>query len=72
MLLTNKDYTSISKSDDHSVADGTVVDMSVLIRSLASFAVSKCIDFNDFADAVLEHVLGLYKNSTRIDIVATG
>ena len=52
MLLTNKDYTSITKSDDHSVADRIVVDLSVFIRSLASFAVSKCIDFNDFADAV--------------------
>ena len=72
MLLTNTDYTPISKSDDDSVADGTVVDLSVLIRSLASFAVSKCIDFNDFADAVLDHVVGLCKNSTRIDIVATG
>ena len=50
MLLTNKDYTPISKSDDdHYVADRTVGDLSVLIRSLASFAVSKCIDFNDFA-----------------------
>ena len=56
VILTNKDYTPISKSDDHSVADGTVVDMSVLIRSLASFAVSKCIDFNDFAGSVLDHV----------------
>ena len=38
----NKDYTPISKSDDdHYVADRTVVDLSVLIRSLASFAVSK-------------------------------
>ena len=74
MLLTNKYYTPISKSDDDSVADGTVVDLSVLIRSLVSFAflVSKCIDFNDFADAVLDHVVGLCKNSTRIDIVATG
>ena len=27
VLLTNKDYTAISKSDDHSVADGTVVNM---------------------------------------------
>ena len=69
MLLTNKDYTSISKSDDQSVADRIVVDLSVLIRSLASFAVSKCIDFNDFADAVLDHVVGLSK---RIDIVASG
>ena len=25
VLLTNKDYTYISKSDDHSVADGTIV-----------------------------------------------
>ena len=73
MLLTNKDYTPISQSDDdHYVADRTVVGLSVLIRSLASFAVSKCIDFNDFADAVLDHVVGLCKNSTRIDIVATG
>ena len=72
MLLTIKDYTPISKSDDESVADGTVVDLSVLIRSLASFLVSKCIEFNDFADAVLDHVVGLCKNSTRIDIVATG
>ena len=72
MLLTNKYYTPISKSYDYSVADGTVVDLSVLIRSLASFAVSKCMDFNDFADAVLDHVVGLCKNSPRIDIVATG
>ena len=35
VLLTNKDYTPISKSDDHSVADGAVVDLSVLIRPLA-------------------------------------
>ena len=41
VLLTNKDYTHISKSDDHSVADGTVVDLSVLISSLESFVVSK-------------------------------
>ena len=59
VLSTNKDYTPISKSDDQSVADGTVVDLSALIRSLASFVVSKCIDFNDFADAVLDHVVGL-------------
>ena len=72
VLLTNKDYTYISKSDDHSVADRIVVDLSVLIRSLASFAVSKCIEFNDFADAVLDHVVGLCNNSPRIDIVATG
>ena len=73
VLLTNKDYTSISKSDDHSVADRIVVDLSVLIRSLASFVVSKSIiDFNDFADAVLDHVVGLCKNSPRIDILATG
>ena len=72
MLLTNTDYTPIYKSDDSSVADGTVVDLSVLIRSLASFSVSKCIDYNDFADAVLDHVVGLCKNSTKIDIVATG
>ena len=72
VLLTNKDYTPISESDDdHSVADRTVV-LSVLIRSLSSFAVSKCIEFNDFADAVLDHVVGLCKNSPRIDIVATG
>ena len=58
MLLTNKDYTPIYYND-HSVADGTVVELSVLIRSLASFAVSKCIDFNDFADAVLDNVVGL-------------
>ena len=70
MLLTNKDYTPIS--NDHSVADRTVVDLSALIRSLASFVVSKCIDLNDFADAVLDHVVGLCKNSPRIDIVATG
>ena len=70
MLLTYKDYTPISKSGDQSVADGTVPDQTVLIRSLASFAVSKCIDFNDFADAVLDHVVGLCKNSPRIDIVA--
>ena len=70
MLLTNKDYTPIS--NDHSVADGTVVDLSVLIRSLASFAVSKCIDFGDFADAVLDHVVELCKKSPRIDIMATG
>ena len=70
MLLTNKDYTPIS--NDHSLADRTVVDLSVLIRPLASFAVSKCIDFNDFADSVSDHVVGLCKNSPRIDIVATG
>ena len=53
MLLTSyKHYISISKSDDHSVADRIVVDLYALIRSLASFAVSKCIDFNDFAYAV--------------------
>ena len=69
-FLTYKDYTPIS--NDHSVAEGTVVALSVLISSLASFAVSKCIDFNDFADAVLDHVVGLCKNSLRIDIVATG
>ena len=63
MLLTNKNYTPISISDDHSVADRTFIDLSVLIRSLASFAVSKCIDFNDFADAVLDHVVGLCKNA---------
>ena len=68
MLLTNKDYTPISKSDD----DGTVVDLSGLIRSLASFSVRRCIDFNDFADAVLDHVVGLCKYSTMIGIVATG
>ena len=72
VLLTNNDYTPISKSEDHSVADRTVVDLAVLIKSLASFVKSKCIDFNDFADAVLDHVVGLCKNSPRIDIVATG
>ena len=73
MLFTNKDYTTISKSDDdHYVADRTAVDLYVLIRSLASFAVSKCIDFNDFAYAVLDHVVGLCKNSPNIDIVAGG
>ena len=72
VLLTKKDYAPISKSEDHSVAYRTVVDLSVLIRSLASFVVSKCIDFNDFADAVLDHVVGLCKKSPRIDIVATG
>ena len=73
VLFTNKYYTPISKSDDdHYAADRTVVDLSVLIRSLASFAVSKCIELNDFADAVLDHVVGLCKNSPRIDIVATG
>ena len=40
------------------------------MESLASFAVSNCIDFNDFADAVLDHVIGLSKNSTMIDVVA--
>ena len=71
MLLTNKDYTPIS--NDHSVADRSVVDLSVLIRPLALFAVSKSIiDFNDFADAVIDHVVGLCKNSPRINIVATG
>ena len=39
VLLTNEDYTPISKSDDLSVADRTVVDLSVLIRSLASFQI---------------------------------
>ena len=57
MLLTNKDYTSISKS----VADRIVVDLSVLIRSLASFAVS-----------CLRPCARTVQNSPRIDIVSTG
>ena len=48
----------------------TVVYLSVLIRSLASFVVSKCIDFNDVADSVLDRVVGLCKNTPSIDIVA--
>ena len=69
VLLTNKDYIHISKSDDHSVADGTIVDPNVLIKSIASFAVSKYKDFTDFADSVLDNLVGQCKNSTRIDIV---